>query len=256
MIEQFFRPDSLGQAIELKAQYGIEAVYMGGGSKLNATPTRTTRRIAISLDNLGLTAIERKQGQLHIGSMVTLQTLKDHPDTPAALKEALGFVYSRNVRNQSTLGGEVAASGHEGVLLPVLLVLEADVLLENDQREPLERYLAGPREALVLGLALPDTRLRCATRRIARNADGLTVLAAAVALDPLGAQRIALSCVTPAARLHEVEPLNLEAAPLEAAVARAIEPVADLCGSVEYKRYIAGVVVADLLVDCQQQEEK
>ena len=31
MIEQFFRPEQLGQALELKASFGNEAVYMGGG---------------------------------------------------------------------------------------------------------------------------------------------------------------------------------------------------------------------------------
>ena len=43
-------------------------------------------------------------------------------------------------------------------------------------------------------------------------------------------------------------------AALEAAVSALIAPRADLGGSVAYKRYISGVVVADLLVECQQQE--
>jgi putative selenate reductase FAD-binding subunit len=37
-------------------------------------------------------------------------------------------------------------------------------------------------------------------------------------------------------------------------VSELISPREDLAGSVSYKRYITGVVVADLLVDCQQQE--
>ena len=39
MIEQFFRPDSVEQALELKRRYQDEAVWFAGGSKLNATPT-------------------------------------------------------------------------------------------------------------------------------------------------------------------------------------------------------------------------
>ncbi|BEJ49342.1 hypothetical protein Ri1_19410 [Aeromonas dhakensis] len=108
MIEQFFRPEQLGQALELKARFGNDAVYMGGGSKLNAAPTRTDKKVAISLDKLGLGQIEQQHGQLHIGATVTLQALKDDPRTPAALCEALGFVYSRHLRNQATLGGEIA----------------------------------------------------------------------------------------------------------------------------------------------------
>ena len=49
MIEQFFRPDSVEQALELKRRYQDEAVWFAGGSKLNATPTRTDKKIAISL---------------------------------------------------------------------------------------------------------------------------------------------------------------------------------------------------------------
>ncbi len=41
--------------------------------------------------------------------MSRLQPLRDARFIPAALREALGFVYSRHVRNQSTIGGEIAA---------------------------------------------------------------------------------------------------------------------------------------------------
>lgn len=255
MIEQFFRPEQLGQALALKAQFGNDAVYMGGGSKLNAAPTRTDKRVAISLERLGLGQIEQQHGQLHIGASVTLQTLKDDPRTPAALGEALGFVYSRHLRNQATVGGELACQLQDSPLLPVLLVLEAVVVLENNQLQPIDAYLTGQRKELVLGVVLPEPDLRCATRRISRNADGLAVMTAAVAIDALGEMRVALAGVTPQPmRLRDVERRSLHDAALEAAVSELVTPRADLGGSVAYKRYISGVVVADLLVECQQQE--
>ena len=57
MIEQFFRPDSVEQALELKRRYQDEAVWFAGGSKLNATPTRTDKKIAISLQDLELDSL-------------------------------------------------------------------------------------------------------------------------------------------------------------------------------------------------------
>lgn len=255
MIEQFFRPELLGQALDIKARFGNDAVYMGGGSKLNATPTRTDKKVAISLSRLGLDQIEQQHGQLHIGATVTLQTLRDDPRTPDVLREALGFVYSRHLRNQATLGGELACQQQDSPLLPVLLVLEAVVVLENNRLQPIDDYLAGQRNALILGLVLPEPRLRCATRRISRNADGLSVMTAAVALDALGEMRVALVGVTPRPmRLRDVERHGLHDGALEAAVSNLLSPRADLAGSVAYKRYISGVVVADLLVECQQQE--
>ena len=177
------------------------------------------------------------------------------PRTPAALCDALGFVYSRHLRNQATLGGELACQQQDSPLLPVLLVLEAVVVLENNLLQPIDAYLAGQRNALVLGVVLPEPELRCATRRISRNADGLAVMTAAVALDSIGEMRVAVAGVTPQPmRLRDLERRELHDAALEAAVSELISPREDLAGSVSYKRYITGVVVADLLVDCQQQE--
>ena len=135
-----------------------------------------------------------------------------------------------------------------------MLVLEAVVVLENNQLQPIDAYLAGQRKELVLGV-LPEPALRCATRRISRNADGLAVMTAAVALDALGEMRVAVAGVTPQPmRLRDVERRDLHDAALEAAVSELVAPREDLGGSVAYKRYISGVVVADLLVECQQQE--
>ena len=252
MIEQFLKPASVDEAIRLKSQYGDEAVFMAGGSKLNATPTRTDRTVAISLAGLGLNEIRADGGQLHIGATVCLQQLVDDPQTPTALREAAGFVYSRNVRNQATLGGEICAQQDESVLLPVLLAMDARLLFADGQTGELESYLGERRESLVLAVILPDPARPCATRKIARSAGGLTVLSAAVALSGTG-QCIAAEGVVPrAVRLHEVEQKGLTEVPLELAVSEAVSPQEDVRGSVAYKRYIAGVVVADLLADCRQ----
>lgn len=256
MIEQFFRPASVDEASRLKNQYGSEAVFMAGGSKLNATPTRTAKTIAISVSGLGLTGIEAKGGQLHIGATATLQQLIDSTLVPSALREAAGFVYSRNVRNQATIGGEISAVQAEAVLLPILLVMDAKVALADGRTVYLEDYLDGARDTLVTAVILPQPALCCATRKIARSAAGLSVVIAAVALAGDG-QRIAIDGVLARpARLHEIEKRGLTDVALELAVGEAVAPVEDVRGSVAYKRYIAGVVVADLLADCVQMKKE
>ena len=252
MIEQFLKPTSVDEAIRLKSQHKDDAVFMAGGSKLNATPTRTDKKVAISLASLGLGEIKEQGGQLRIGATVTLQQLIDDPKVPAALRDAAGFIYSRNVRNQATLGGEVCARQDEAVLVPVLLALDAKVLLADGQTSELESFLGGARDALIVALLLPDPARPCATRKIARSAGGLTVLSAAVALSENG-QCIAVEGVVPRpVRLRAVEQKGLAEVPLELAVSEAVAPQEDVRGSVAYKRYIAGVVVADLLADCLQ----
>ncbi|OMQ22857.1 molybdopterin-dependent oxidoreductase FAD-binding subunit [Serratia oryzae] len=252
MIEQFYRPESVQQALELKRQFLDEAVYFGGGSKLNATPTKTEKKIAIALTQLGLDQLSWQQGALHIGVTIPLQKLIDSTLTPPALREALGFVYSRHIRNQATLGGEIAAAPKDSVLLPVLLALSAKVVIGDGNTLELGDYLAGAQQELLLELVLPDPYRRCATHKVARSAAGLAVLTAAVSCDAQQKVRIALSgVVARPSRLRDAEQMGLSGPALEKVVAEAVAPEADLCGSVAYKRYISGVVVADLLASCQ-----
>ena len=257
MIEQFFRPDSVEQALELKRRYQDEATWFAGGSKLNATPTRTNKRIAISLHDLELSWVDWDNGTLRIGAMTSLQMLRDTHFISSALYDALGFVYSRHLRNQSTLGGEIAARQEESVLLPVLLALDTLLLFGNGETLALEDYLAHPDDRLITEIVIKDPYRFCATRKISRSQAGLTVVTAAVALTEHDGVRIALNGVTPhTQRLRDVEAQKLEGSALEQAVASAIFPQADLRGSIAYKRYITGVVVADLYADCQQMGEE
>ena len=84
-----------------------------------------------------------------------------------------------------------------------------------------------------------------------RMVNGSTCQAVAIAAD--GQQRIAVEgVVSSPVCLKAVEKKRLTGEALQKAVSEAVEPLADLRGSVSYKRYIAGVVVADLLADCQQ----
>lgn len=189
--------------------------------------------------------------------MSRLQPLRDARFIPAALREALGFVYSRHVRNQSTIGGEIAARQEESVLLPVLLALDAELVFGNGETLSIEDYLACPCDRLLTEIIIKDPYRTCATRKISRSQAGLTVVTAAVATTDHDGMRIALDGVaSKALRLHDVEKQNLEGNALEQAVANAIFPQEDLRGSVAYKRYITGVLVADLYADCQQAEEE
>ncbi|MEO3990543.1 molybdopterin-dependent oxidoreductase FAD-binding subunit [Pseudocitrobacter cyperus] len=256
MIEQFFKPDSVEQALELKRRYQNDAVWFSGGSKLNATPTQTDKRIAISLQDLELEWTDWDNGALRIGATTRLQLLRDTPYLPAALHDALGFIYSRHLRNQATLGGEIAAQQEESVLLPVLLALDSVLVFGDGTTLSLEEYLACPGDRLITEIVIKDPYRACATRKISRSAAGLTVMTAAVALTDKQGIRIAMDGVAARAmRLHDVETQGLEGKALENAVAGSISPQEDLRGSIAYKRYIAGIVVADLYADCQQRGE-
>ncbi|STQ82350.1 putative oxidoreductase [Hafnia alvei] len=102
-----------------------------------------------------LIRVSLQQGKLHIGSQATLQRLIDTPLIPDALRHALGFIYSRHLRNQATLAGEIVAKQKERVLLPVLLVLDAQVVTATGETLNLEEYLDNDRDDLLLEVILP-----------------------------------------------------------------------------------------------------
>ncbi|HKM96716.1 MAG TPA: molybdopterin-dependent oxidoreductase FAD-binding subunit [Buttiauxella sp.] len=256
MIKQFFRVTTIEQAMELKQHFQDDAVWMAGGSKLNATPTRTECSVAISLQGLPIDKVEWDNGTLRVGSLVTLQKLRDTVYIPQALYDALGFVYSRHVRNQATLGGEIAAHQPESVLIPLLLVLETELLFADGEILTLEEYLQSPGDRLLVEVIIHDLFRRCATRKFSRSAGGWSVVTAAVAITENEEVRIALDGVAEKPiRVRDVESLSLQGEALEKAISAAIHPHADLSGSKAFKRHIAGVLVADLLTDCLQQDE-
>lgn len=257
MIEMYLKPESVSQAIALKSEHGAKAVYFGGGSKLNATPTKTDKIVAISLAGLGLNVVARDGEGVRIGALTKLQVLLDNGATPPTLKQAIGFIYSRNVRNQATLGGEIASTKEESPLAPALLALQAQLLLGDGKTVALEDYLRSDRSALIQSVIIPDAGILCATNKVSRSAAGLNVLTAAVSIPAPGKVLISLDGVAAhPMRLRDVESSGLTGEALEKAVAAAIQPKADLRGSVEYKRYIAGVVVADLLAACSKKGAK
>lgn len=263
MIEHYFRPDSTAKALELMQQHSATATWFAGGSKLNAAPSKTEKTVAISLEKLALDKVELRDNALHIGAMCKLQKLIDNELVPEALKQAAGFIYSRHVRNQATIGGEIAALQQEALVIPTLLALKARVVLATGGEKEVEEYIAQNERDLITEIIVPDTELNCIGYNITRSAAGLSVVTAAVSIDAQGQEIIALGGVSPQQdgfarpiRLRDVENQNLKGELLEKAVAEAIHPVADYIGSVEYKRYIAGVVVTDLLTECQQLAEE
>lgn len=257
MIEQFFRVTSVEQAVELKKHFHEKAVYLAGGSKLNAALTQTEQSVAISLQGLPLDEVDWDGGTLRIGALITLQKLRDTAYIPQALHDALGFVYSRHVRNQATLGGEIAAYQPESVLIPLMLALDAELLFADGETLPLEEYLQSPGDRLLVEVIIREPFRCCATRKLTHSAGGWAVVTAAVAITEKEEIRIALDGLAARPfRLRDVESLRLEGDALEKAVSLAIQPKADLSGSEAYKRYIVGVLVSELLTDCQQMGEE
>ena len=155
----------------------------------------------------------------------------------------------------------MAARRPDSNLIPPLLALGAKLKLARAGEVDLETWFAEPANPegdVITHVIIPDPEKIVKTAKVARSANAYPVLQAAVTLDPAPAIVTggALGAVT---RLAEIEKALMENPELpkeeiEKLVAREYPGLSDIHGSAEYKRYIAGVTIADLVDRCRRKE--
>jgi putative selenate reductase FAD-binding subunit len=254
MITDIVRPKTVAEAVRAKSAPG--AAWLGGGTWLNSGKAEHVTTL-VSLENLGLGFIRTDAGRCLIGASVTFQELADSALVPHALRAAARLTASRTLRNMVTVGGELGLGAEDSAVIPVLIALAADVTL-GEKKKPVQirNFLDEGRTGLVLGVSVPDGLL-AAVRAVSRTSHSPRSLVAAVsaraAAPALKAPVIVVSdCRGLLLRLEEAEK-SLDGAALppreriEALARAGFSPLPDLHASVEYKRYMAGVLVADLL---------
>ena len=251
MITDILRPATARDAVRAKSAPG--AAFLGGGTWLNSGRAADTT-ILISLEKLGLDRIEASGDGCALGAAVTLQQMIDSPSVPSALKAAAALTASRTLRNMQTLGGELGLCPDDSAIIPVLVVMGAVLRLASRRRLlPLEDFLNRRPGDLILSVTLPDTRRPCAVKALSRTSHSPRSLVAAACLTETDRRlreiRVVISdCAGQRSRMLETSSGGTELPSrerLEALVARVFSPKPDLHASVAYKRYMAGVLVAD-----------
>ena len=255
MIVDIRRPGTVREAVREKSAAGT--AYLGGGTWLNAHRGGDPV-ILISLESLGLDAISLSGGRCEIGAAATFQRIADSRDVPRAVRDAVLLTASRTLRNMVTPGGELGLCPDDSALIPVLMALDAAISIAGQKKPmPIGRFLLERPDALILSAQVPVGDQRCSVHAVSRTAHGPRSLVAAVSGRAAGQGlrdiRIVVSdCMGQRLRLNELEkelegPALSEKLRVETMVGRIFSPRADMHASAEYKRYIAGVLVADAL---------
>ncbi len=145
---QVVSPASLSDALALQSQDGNRLCAGGTALQLEWTKGLAKPDRLVSLASISeLKGIDAGLESLRVGALTTLADLIRARDISVALPllhHALGKIAAPSIRNQATLGGNIA--GLSGCLLPALLVLEAKVawLTPAGATEmPLENWLSG-----------------------------------------------------------------------------------------------------------------
>lgn len=271
----YHEPRSVGEAVEVLARHGEDAVVLAGGTALvlllKQGLLRPEHVVALRrVDELRGVA-RRADGGLDIGALTTHREAELSPVVRAyapALASAFGSVATIRIRNQATVGGNLVHADPAQDPPPMLLALGADVVLAGPGGErslPLEAFFIDFLEtALRPGEVLTAVRLpplpatvRGTYLKFLPNTrdDYPTVsVGAVVELDDAHRcreVRIGLAGVGPTPRRASSVEAALRGAALDAGtiaaaadlVERDIEPLDDGRGSAGYKRRMAQVWV-------------
>src|SRR6185437_520426 len=130
--EKFFRPTSLAELLRLKSE-NPEARLIAGATELGLEITKRFKKFPalISTEAVGeLKMITATKDEWRIGAAVTLTEIKDRlgKEFPA-LNDMLRVFGSRQIRNRATMGGNIVTASPIGDSAPVLLALDARVVL-------------------------------------------------------------------------------------------------------------------------------
>ncbi len=269
-------PRSLREAYALLAEQPYRA--LAGGTdlivqltgELGPPPERVLN--LWGLDELRGIAIHG--GSLELGPLTTYAEVRRSAacrDHVPALVDAAATIGAAQVQNRGTVGGNVMNASPAGDTLPVLLTLDAVLVLggSTGEREvaavdfwPAYRQTAARPEELLVRIRVPlaadrEQRFRKVGTRRAQAISKVVVAAAWRGQGPWRDVRIAVGSVAPTPVRVAAAEAALEGRPrtpdtVEAAVealGKAIQPIDDVRSTAAYRREAARRVVRRLLAD-------
>ncbi|GAA1186712.1 FAD binding domain-containing protein [Ornithinimicrobium humiphilum] len=194
---RFVRPRSLGEATALLAEHPDAVVVAGAtdvGVEVNLRGARPP--LVVAVDRLEeLRTLGQTDDEIRIGAGLTLTEVERALDGRVPLLQELFPQFaSRLIRNGATLGGNLGTASPIGDAAPVLLALDASLVLagpEGARSVPLADYFTGyrttvrARDELITEVVvpLPLAGTTAFTKIAKRRFDDISSVAVAVALD-------------------------------------------------------------------------
>ncbi|MDO8541341.1 MAG: xanthine dehydrogenase small subunit [Opitutaceae bacterium] len=269
--ERFFRPTTLAELFALRNRY-TDARLVAGATEIAVELNKKSKKFPALISTEGvpeLTQITASESEWRIGAAATLTLIEEAlaGEFPSVGKMLAVFA-SRQIRNRATLGGNLVTASPIGDSAPVLLTLDASVVLASTlgaRTIPLDGFFTGYRQTqlrpdeVMCQIVVPRGVPNGLTRRVDfqkvshRRELDISVVAAAFCVD-FDASRIVRRAriayggvaVTPLrARKAEAALVGRTLAQAAREVAEILrgefKPIDDVRGSAEYRR---GVVVS------------
>ncbi len=274
----YVRPRSLDEAVAARATHPEHLVLAGGTDAMVHAAQRPAPAGLLDLWRMpGSFELTRERDELVIGAGATWLEIQRSPlvlTHAPILAAAAREIGALQIQARGTLGGNVANSSPVGDSLPVLLALEAELVLRSvrgQRRLPYREFCTGYRKtalaadeliaAVRVPVVAPGTHLfwrKVGTRRA--QSISKVMAAAAISLDGGKVRRatVAFGAVADRpVRLAAVESAVVGLAPAQAAeAARAaltasISPISDVRSTRDYRLVVAENLVARMFAEAR-----
>jgi carbon-monoxide dehydrogenase medium subunit len=270
------QPTTVHEASNALADYGDKAKIYAGGAELLLLLRNGLLQSEVLVDVKKIERLHRitaENGSLRVGACVTHHALENSAlvrEHAPSLAYAESQVANVRVRNQGTLGGNLAFNDPHSDPGTVLLVHDAAVALGNERGErrvalndffvDMFATILEPSD-LLLEIEIPvlPAGMKSAYQRLHRYQRPTVGVAVGACMSNgvVEEVRIAVGCVGPIAqRLTGLETKIKGTKPSDAGrivaqekhyLRELLRPVDDLLGSAEYKLYMTGVMLRDAL---------
>lgn len=270
--EDFFRPTSLAELFALRSRHP-QAKLVAGATEIGVELNKKFRKFPslISVEGVPeLTRVTSTPAEWRIGAAATLTAVEDAlGDEYPSVAKMLAVFASRQIRNRATMGGNLVTASPIGDCAPVLLTLDASVVLGStlgERKLPFDGFFTGYRQTqlrpdeVMKEIVLPRGGLAKGTARRVdfqkvshRRELDISIVAAAFCVDVdasgvVRKARIAYGGVAVMPLRAKQAEAALEGKKLSEAAGAVAEilksefkPIDDVRGSAEYRR---GVVVS------------
>ena len=275
----YLRPGTLAEALALLTQHASDCKLLAGGQSLVPMMAMRLLRPALLIDINRLTelqSIAQQDGSLRMGAAVRQRDVEDATQLHAALplvRCALRWVGHAQTRNRGTVGGSMVHADPSAELPLAAMVLGATLCLQSElggeQRVRAEDFFLAPMftataEAQCLtaiewpvwsgariAAAFEETAIRhgdfamaAAACQVQLNEDGLVIKASLGLGGVDGVPRVFHDIAAKLCGQRITAALAQEAAQ---AAAKATDPGSDIHASAQYRRHLAGVLLARAL---------
>jgi CO/xanthine dehydrogenase FAD-binding subunit len=275
-VEEYYRPQSVGQAVDILSRFANSAGVIAGGTDI--LPLRPgvqkidTIHHLVDISKLGLDYLKKETDHICIGAATSINTMGASPlflsNPYGALSDAAGAHSTATIRNRATVGGNLCTASPCGDLALPLLVLDAILVAagpEGERYMPIESFFRGAnfsalnKEEILLEIRIPLCSQKTGTSflklRRHQTAIDMAVVNVATALTcrkkSCAAASIALGSVAPIPfRAKKAESVlsgaKLSTEIIQKAAATAAEeakPIDDVRATAAYRKKMVAVLV-------------